>query len=75
MNHLECEAKREHTAVAHIWDANRKAGDTMTLIGIPPNLRDQEDILTRTLFGKCLGQSFVVVKVESIEVCRVRWRN
>jgi hypothetical protein len=37
------------------------------LIGIPPNLCDQEDILTRTLFDKCPGQSFVVVKVESIE--------
>jgi hypothetical protein len=44
-----------------------KAGDTVTVIGIPPNLRDEEDMQTRTLFEKCLGQSFVVAEVESIE--------
>ena len=44
-----------------------KAGDTVKLIGIPPNLRDDEDLKTRTLFEKCLGQSFVIVEVESVE--------
>jgi hypothetical protein len=44
-----------------------KDGDTVKMIAIPPNLRDEEDMLTRTLFDKCLGQSFVVVEVESIE--------
>ena len=44
-----------------------KAGDIVKLIGIPPNLQDDEDLKTRTLFEKCLGQSFVVVAVESIE--------
>jgi hypothetical protein len=44
-----------------------KAGDTVKLVGIPPNLRDEEDLKTRTLFEKCLGQSFVVVEVETIE--------
>jgi hypothetical protein len=44
-----------------------KDGDTVKLIGIPPNLRDEADMPTRTLFEKCLGQSFVVGKVESIE--------
>jgi len=44
-----------------------KAGDTVKLIGIPPNLRDAEGMQTQTLFEKCLGQSFVVVEVESIE--------
>jgi hypothetical protein len=44
-----------------------KAGDTVKLIGIPPNLRDEGDMQTRALFEKCLGQSFVVAAVESIE--------
>lgn len=44
-----------------------KPGDTVKMIGIPPSLRDEEGMLTRTLFEKCLGQSFVVVEVESIE--------
>jgi len=44
-----------------------KAGDTVKLIGIPPNLRDTGDMRTRTLFEKCLGQTFVVVGVESFE--------
>jgi hypothetical protein len=44
-----------------------KAGDTAKLIGIPPNLRDAGEMQTRTLFEKCLGQSFVIVAVESVE--------
>jgi hypothetical protein len=44
-----------------------KAGDTVKLIGIPPNLPNDEDMPTRALFEKCLGQSFVVVEVESVE--------
>jgi hypothetical protein len=44
-----------------------KAGDIVKLIGIPPNLQDDEDLQTRTLFEKCLGQSFVVVAVETNE--------
>ncbi len=44
-----------------------KAGDTVKLIGIPPNLQDDEDLQTRTLFEKCLGQFFVVVAVETVE--------
>ena len=43
-----------------------KTGDTVKLIGIP-HLQDDEDLQTRTLFEKCLGQSFVVVAVETIE--------
>ena len=41
-----------------------KSGDTVKLIGIPPTLRDDGDLPTRTLFEKCLGQSFVVVAME-----------
>ena len=44
-----------------------KAGDTVKLIGIPPDLRDDDELKTRTLFEKCLGQSFVIVEVEPIE--------
>jgi hypothetical protein len=44
-----------------------RAGDTAKLIGIPPNLRDDEKMQTRTLFEKCLGQSFVIAAVESFE--------
>ena len=39
----------------------------MKLIGIPPDVRDDGVLQTRTLFEKCLGQSFVVVEMESIE--------
>jgi len=44
-----------------------KAGETVTLVGIPPNLSDDEDMQTRTLFEKCLGKSFIVQAVESVE--------
>jgi hypothetical protein len=44
-----------------------KAGETVKLVGIPPNLSDGEDMPTRTLFEKCLGKSFVVEAVESVE--------
>ena len=33
-------------------------GDKVRLIGIPQNLRDEEDLQTRTLFEKCLEQFF-----------------
>ncbi len=44
-----------------------KAGDKVKLIGIPPNLRDEKDMQTRTLFEKCLGQSFMVIGVLFVE--------
>lgn len=34
---------------------------------VPPNVRDDEELQTRTLFKKCLGLSFVIVAVESFE--------
>lgn len=39
----------------------------MKLTGIPPNLKDAEDLPTRTLFEKCLGQLFVVAGVDSVD--------
>lgn len=44
-----------------------KPGDIVKLIGIPPNLHDDSKLQTRTLFEKCLGQSFVIAAVESFE--------
>ena len=44
-----------------------KAGDVAKLIGIPPSLHDDEEFQTRTLFEKCLGQSFVIDAVESFD--------
>ncbi len=44
-----------------------KAGDTAKLIGIPPNVREDDQLQTRTLFEKCLGQSFVIAAVESFD--------
>jgi len=44
-----------------------KAGETVKLIGIPANVRDDAEFQTRTLFEKCLGQSFVIAAVESFE--------
>ena len=41
-----------------------KTGDTAKLIGTPPNLHDDEELQTRTLFQKCLGQSFVIAAAE-----------
>jgi hypothetical protein len=44
-----------------------RVGDKVTLIGIPPNLRDDKELMTRTLFEKCLGKSFVIAEMESFE--------
>ena len=44
-----------------------KPGDTAKLVGIPPNVRDDKELPTRTLFEKCLVQSFVIAAVESFE--------
>jgi hypothetical protein len=44
-----------------------KVGDRVKLIGIPPNLRDDKDLQTRTLFEKCLGKSFPIAELETVE--------
>jgi hypothetical protein len=44
-----------------------KTDDTAKLIGIPPNVRDDEQFKTRTLFEKCLGRYFVIAAIESFE--------
>jgi len=44
-----------------------KVGDRVKLIGIPPDLRDDTDLRTRTLFEKCLGKSFPIAELETVE--------
>lgn len=41
-----------------------KVGDTVKLIGVPPNTYDDQELQTRTLFGNCLGKCFVVKGIE-----------
>jgi hypothetical protein len=44
-----------------------KIGDRVRLIGIPPNLKDDEDLKTRSLFETCLGKSFPIADFKSVE--------
>jgi len=44
-----------------------KVGDTVRLIGIPPDVRDDRELPTRTLFEKCLGKTFSVVALETVD--------
>ena len=44
-----------------------KAGDTVTLIGIPANLHDDAELQTRADFQQCLGRSFVIAAIETVE--------
>lgn len=44
-----------------------KIGDKVKLIGIPRDLRDDKELQTRTLFEKCLGQTFAVAGFETVE--------
>jgi hypothetical protein len=42
-------------------------GDTVTVKGVPPNLTDDEQLKTRTLFEKCVGRQFVIAGIEQPE--------
>ena len=44
-----------------------KAGDPVTLVAIPANLHDDEELQTRTLFQRCVGRSFVIAAIESFD--------
>ncbi len=41
-----------------------KIGDRGKVTGIPANLNDDDDMRTRTLFQKCVGETFVVAGVQ-----------
>ncbi len=44
-----------------------KIGDTVRLIGIPPDVHDDGELQTRTLFEKCLGRTFTIGGLETVE--------
>jgi hypothetical protein len=44
-----------------------KIGDRVKLVGIPPDTHDDNELLTRTLFEKCLGKVFTVAGLEIVE--------
>ena len=43
-----------------------KVGDSVILIGIPPDVKDDLQLRTRTLFEKCLGKTFSIVALETV---------
>jgi hypothetical protein len=44
-----------------------KIGDRVRLIVIPPNLKDDEDLKTRSSFENCLGKAFPIAGLQSVE--------
>jgi hypothetical protein len=44
-----------------------KIGDKVRLTGIPPDAHDGEELLTRTLFEKCLGETFTVAGLKTVD--------
>jgi hypothetical protein len=44
-----------------------KIGDQVKLIGIPPDVHDCRELQARRLFEKCLGESFTVAGLETVE--------
>ena len=43
-----------------------KPGDRVKLVGMPPGLRDDDDLATRSLFAACLGHVFVVKAADPV---------
>jgi len=43
------------------------AGDVVRLKCIPPGIRDDEDLKTRSLFETCIGRTFVVAGIDRPE--------
>ena len=44
-----------------------KVGDTVRLIGIPPDAKDDQELRTRTLFENCLGKTFPIIALETVD--------
>jgi hypothetical protein len=42
-------------------------GDRMRVTGVPPDLKDDDNLQTRSLFQKCVGKTFVVAGIEQPE--------
>jgi len=44
-----------------------RVGDKVKLIGIPPAVRDTEQLQSRKLFEKCMGQTFTIAGLDTVE--------
>jgi hypothetical protein len=44
-----------------------KAGDVVRLIAIPADLKGDPKLQTRALFEKCLGKTFPIVALETVD--------
>lgn len=44
-----------------------KAGDKIVVVGVPPNLPDNNELRSRSLFEKCVGRVFEVAAIENVE--------
>lgn len=44
-----------------------KIGDKVRIVGIPPGVRDEDDLKTRSLFESCLGKVFQVEGLDKVE--------
>ena len=44
-----------------------KIGDKVRLIGMPPDIRDDQKLQTRQLFEKCMGQTFTIAGLETVD--------
>ncbi len=42
-------------------------GDQVRIVGIPPGLNDSDELRTRSLLEKCVGQVFEVTGLQSVE--------
>lgn len=44
-----------------------RVGDKVRLVRIPPDVHDNKNLPTRTLFEKCLGETFTIAGLETVE--------
>ena len=44
-----------------------EVGDTVIVTGVPPDVKDDEQLKTRSLLEKCVGRQFVVAGIEQPE--------
>jgi hypothetical protein len=44
-----------------------KIGDKVRLIVMPPDIRDDQKLQTRQLFEKCMGQTFTIAGLETVD--------
>ena len=49
-----------------MW-TDMKVGDIVRLVGVPPDLKDDEEMQTRTLFDRCLGKTFPIIALDAVD--------